>query len=69
MLLAGIITVLQADKYLPVVNISTDESNSVLDLARIACKVVGKDVEICHDEDRKGQVRVAHFFFVLLSYF
>jgi len=53
---SGIIAVLQTDKYLPVVNISTDESNSVLDLARLACKVVGKEVDIKHGEDRKGQV-------------
>jgi nucleoside-diphosphate-sugar epimerase len=53
---SGIVTVLQAEKYVPVVNISTDESNSVLDLARISCKVVGKEVAISHGEDRKGQV-------------
>lgn len=53
---SGIITVLQANKYLPIVNISTDESNSVLDLVRIACKVTGKNVDIIHGEDRKGQV-------------
>jgi UDP-glucose 4-epimerase len=53
---AGIIAVLQTDKYLPVVNISTDESNSVLDLASIACKVVGTSVPIVNGEDRKGQV-------------
>jgi len=55
-IVSGIIAVLQADKYLPVVNISTDESNSVLDLARIACQVVGSKVSITHGEDRKGQV-------------
>jgi len=53
---SGIIAVLQADKWLPVVNISTDESNSVLDLARISCQVTGNNVEITHGVDRKGQV-------------
>lgn len=53
---SGIIAVLQADTYVPVVNISTDESNSVLDLARISCQVVGKQVVISHGADRKGQV-------------
>lgn len=55
-IVSGIIAVLEADKYLPVVNISTDESNTVLELARIACKVVGANVAITHGEDRKGQV-------------
>jgi UDP-glucose 4-epimerase len=53
---SGIIAVLQTNKYLPVVNISTDESNSVLELASIACKVVGTIVPIINGEDRKGQV-------------
>lgn len=53
---SGIVAVLQSNKYLPVVNISTDESQSVLELARIACNVVGVEVAIIHGEDRKGQI-------------
>jgi len=53
---SGIIAVLQSDTYLPTVNISTDESRSVLELANLACEVVGVNVEITHTEDRKGQV-------------
>lgn len=53
---SGIVAVLQSETYVPVVNISTDESRSVLELAKIACNVVGSNVSIVHGEDRKGQV-------------
>jgi nucleoside-diphosphate-sugar epimerase len=54
-IVSGIICILQSTVRPKVVNISTDESNSVNDLASI-CMRLTQDVEVLHVEDRPGQI-------------
>lgn len=52
----GIVTILEADEVFPVVNVTTEEIVSVMDMIAHAERVVGKTANVKHVEDRNGQI-------------
>ncbi len=55
-MIEGIITILEGDITFPIVNVTTEEIVSVIDMISHAEKVVGKKAKVVHVEDRKGQI-------------
>lgn len=53
----GIVAVLEAGVWNEIINITTEEETSVLDLAKMAMKIVGREVSLKFVEDRPGQIR------------
>jgi len=52
----GIVTLTENEPKYDVVNITTEESVSVLDMIRISKELTGNSVETIHISDRKGQI-------------
>jgi len=56
-IVSGIICIMEnTEKTPPLVNVTTDKSYSVLELAELAMKAAGKTVELHFGEDRPGQI-------------
>lgn len=55
-IVSGIVTIAESEPKHTVVNVTTEEIVSVLDMVRIAKEVTGNDVEVEHVEDRVGQI-------------
>jgi nucleoside-diphosphate-sugar epimerase len=60
-IVSGIVTILDVhekdnSRWYPIVNISTTETFSVLELAEMTMEACGKKVEIIHVADREGQI-------------
>lgn len=53
----GIIKALESNIWDEVVNITTEEETSVLELAKLAMEIVGKEVPLKFVEDRPGQIK------------
>ena len=52
----GIVTITENEPKYDVVNITTEESVSVLDMIRISKELTGNDVKTLHIDDRNGQI-------------
>ncbi len=52
----GIVAVLEKDVWNEIINITTEEEISVLDLARLCMEITGNNVELKFVEDRPGQI-------------
>ena len=55
-IVSGIVTIAESKPKHTVVNVTTEEIVSVLDMVRIAKEVTGNDVNVEHVEDRVGQI-------------
>ena len=55
-IVSGIVTIAESKPKHTVVNVTTEEIVSVLDMVRIAKEVTGNDVEVEHVADRVGQI-------------
>lgn len=53
----GIVAVLESKVWNEIINITTEEENSVLDLAKLAMETVGKEVPLKFVADRPGQIK------------
>lgn len=53
----GIIAVLESGVWNEIINITTEEETSVLDLAKLAMEIVGRKVPLKFVADRPGQIR------------
>jgi UDP-glucose 4-epimerase len=54
---SGIVAALEADVWNEIINITTEEEISVLDLAKMAMETVGKEVPLKFITDRPGQIK------------
>lgn len=54
---SGIVAVLEANIWNEIINITTEEETSVLDLAKMCMDIIGKEVELKFVADRPGQIR------------
>tara|TARA_Y100000816_G_C26021590_1_gene534454 strand:- start:240 stop:1103 length:864 start_codon:yes stop_codon:yes gene_type:complete len=52
----GIITILENEPKYTIINITTEEINSVLNMIDVIKKCTGKDVKCVHVKDREGQI-------------
>ena len=55
-IVSGIVTIAEAEPKHTIVNVTTEEIVSVLDMVRIAKEVTSNDVDVEHVEDRVGQI-------------
>jgi nucleoside-diphosphate-sugar epimerase len=55
-IVSGIIIIAESEPKHTIVNVTTEDIVSVLDMVRIAKEVTGNDVEVEHVEDRVGQI-------------
>jgi len=53
----GIVAVLKSGVWNEIINITTEEETSVLKLAKLAMKIVGKKVSLKFVADRPGQIK------------
>jgi UDP-glucose 4-epimerase len=53
----GIVAVLESGVWNEIINITTEEETSVLKLAKLAMKIVGKKVPLKFVADRPGQIK------------
>lgn len=64
---SGIVTILESNERPSIVNVTTEEITSVNDMATIAMRVVGQQVNIKHVEDRSGQIYKEYISSALLQ--
>ena len=55
-IVSGIVTIAESEPKHTIVNVTTEEIVSVLDMVRIAKEVTSNDVDVEHVEDRVGQI-------------
>jgi UDP-glucose 4-epimerase len=55
-IISGVVTVALSEYKYPIINVTTTESVSVLDMVRISQEVTGKKTEVKHVKDRQGQI-------------
>lgn len=56
-IIEGIVKAIESNIWNEIINITTEEETSVLQLAQLAMKIVGKEVSLKFVEDRPGQIR------------
>lgn len=56
-IIEGIVKAIESNIWNEIINITTEEETSVLQLAQLAMKIVGKEVPLKFVEDRPGQIR------------
>ena len=55
-IVSGIVTITESEPTYDIVNVTTEEITSVMDMIRHAKNITGNDVECVHVEDREGQI-------------
>ena len=56
-IVSGIITIVENDPKYTIINITTEEETSVLDMINHAKKITGNDTKCVHIQDRNGQIK------------
>ena len=55
-IVSGIVTIVESEPRYRIVNVTCEESVSVLEIAKLAMEVTGNDVAVEHVQDRAGQI-------------
>ena len=55
-IVSGIVTITESEPKFTIINVTTEESVSVLDMIQYAKNVTGNDVKCVHIKDREGQI-------------
>jgi UDP-glucose 4-epimerase len=55
-IVSGIVTITESESKPLIVNVTTEETVSVLDMVRMAKEITGNDTKVVHVTDRKGQI-------------
>ena len=55
-IVSGIITIVENKPKYTIINVTTEEITSVMDIINQAKRCTGKDVKFIHIDDRKGQI-------------
>ena len=68
-IVSGLVHILESEQWYPVINVSTDISYSVLEVAEMVKEVTGNIVDVVHTKDRHGQIfKVFFIYCIFLTY-